>query len=69
MNTNYCALMIILTHLNLYHQYVVNSSWWMNNMYKRCLQAVISLLDISAHYGIEISIHLYLIFFALFSGK
>ena len=63
MGTNYCALMIILTHLNLCHQYIVNSGQWMDNMYNRCLQAVISLLDILAHYGIEISIHSYFIFF------
>ena len=34
----------------------------MDNMYKRCLQAVISLFDILAYYGIEISIHSYFIF-------
>ena len=62
MGTNHCALMIILTHFNLCHQNIVNSSLCMANMYKRCLQAVISLLDISAHYGIEISFHSYFIF-------
>ena len=62
MATNYCDLTMILTHLNLCHQYIVNSSQWMENMNNRYLQAVISLLDISAHYSIEIAIHLYFIF-------
>ena len=34
----------------------------MDNIYNRYLQAVISLLDISANYSIEISIHWYFIF-------
>ena len=67
--TNYCDLMIILTHWNLCHQHVVNSSWWMDNMYNKYLHAVFSLLDISAHYDIEMAIHLYFIFLTLFSGK
>ena len=62
MGTNYSVLMIILTHLNLCHQYIVNSSQWMDNMNKIVLQAVISLLDILAHYTIEISMHSYFIF-------
>ena len=69
MGTNYCDLMIILTHLNLCHQYIVKSRWLMDKMYNRYLQAVITLLDISAHYGIEISIHPYFIFLTLSSGK
>ena len=44
MATDYYALMIIHTNLNLCHQYIVKSSWWMNTMYKRCL------LEITAHY-------------------
>ena len=69
MVTNYCDLMIILTHLNLCHQCIVNSSQLKDNMYSRYLQAVIPLLDILAHYSIEITIHSYLIFLTLFSGK
>ena len=52
MGTNYCDLMIILTHLNLCHQYIVNISWLMDNMYNRYLQAAIPVLDILAHYSI-----------------
>ena len=54
--------MIILTHMNLCHHYIVDSSQWMDNIYNRYVQAVISLLDISAHYNIEIAIHSYFIF-------
>ena len=42
---NYCDLMIIHTDLNLCHQYIVSSSQWMDNIYNRYLQALISLLD------------------------
>ena len=62
MVTNYCDLTIIFTHINLCHQYIVNSSWQMDNMYNRYLLAVISLLDTLANYNIEIFIHSYFIF-------
>ena len=41
----------------------------MDNMYNGYSQAVIPLLDILAHYGIEIAINLYFIFPTLFSGN
>ena len=69
MGTNYCDLMFIITYLILCHQYTVNSSWLMDNMYNRYLEAVIPWLDISEYCGIEIAIHSYLIFLTLFRGK
>ena len=58
--------MIILTHMNLCYQYIVNRIQWMDNIYNRYLQAVISLLDILEHYDIEITIHLHFIFCYIF---
>ena len=70
MITNYCDLMIILTQLNLCQQYIINRSWWMDNIYNRYLQVVILFLDILAHYSIEITISFILyIYVQLFSGK
>ena len=71
MVTNYCDLPKDYPYSPEFMSsiYIVNSSRWMDNMYNRYLQAVISLLDILEHYGIEITIHSYFIFLMLFSGK
>ena len=69
MSTNCCGLMIILTHLNLCHQYILNSGQWMDNMYKSCLQVVISLLYILSHYDIEISIPSYFLLCYIISDE